>query len=75
MFDDAAEVERRLRKRHNAVYHVTHEPAYLVLHAQGLHPKAPDPADLTVSRRRWAASVQAWRKSIEQLCKQHGIAE
>ena len=75
MAEDPIELERRLRKRHNVVRFVTRAPTYLVLRAQGLNPIEPDPADLTVSKRRWERAVQDWRILIDELCIRHGIAE
>ena len=42
---------------------------------RGLNPIDLDPADLTISKRKWERAVQDWRILIDELCIRHGIDE
>ena len=64
---------RRLHKRLNAYFAILRTPEYHVAYSLWTHghipsmPWAPDPFDLSVSKRRWEASIQTWRNALQQL--------
>merc|ERR1719502_704199 len=36
--------------------------------SRGERPRTPDPADRTVSKRRWKYDVEMWRTELRRLC-------
>ena len=62
----SANDERRLRKRAAAVAAVKRlTPSYTFKRAG--RPSTPDPSDLSISKRRWEASVQKWRRELRTV--------
>ncbi len=68
---------RRLSKRINGFMAILRTPGYHAVYGLWLHgyipnmPPVPDPTDLTVSKRAWEASVQAWRNELQRISRQH----
>ena len=63
-----ADWERRLRKRLAAVAHVQSTSDYRICRDEDLLVAAPfEPADRTVSKRQWEASIQLWRRTLQQI--------
>ena len=71
------DTERRLLKRINSFFAILRTPEYHVaynLWSHGLIPSmpwAPDPFDLSVSKRNWEASVQTWRNALKRIARQY----
>ena len=62
-----ADWERRLRKRHAAVAHVKSTSDYRICEREDLLVEPPfEPGDRTVSKRKWEASIQLWRRALQQ---------
>ena len=62
----SASDERRLRKRAAAVAAVKRlTPSYTFKRAG--RPSTPDPSDLSISKRRWEASVEKWRRELRTV--------
>ena len=77
---DEQTVARRLSKRQAAVQAIKRSPEYARLQElrmvgasegnadEDLRPHGtPDPTDLTVSKRKWEAQVQHWRRKLKEL--------
>ena len=68
---------RRLRKRINSFTAILRTPEYHAVYSLWSHgqihimPWSPDPFDLTVSKREWEASVQAWRNELKLIARIH----
>ena len=69
------DIERRLVKRINGFFAILRTPEYHVVYnlwvlgrIQAM-PAVPDPCDLTVSKRRWEASVQTWRNELQRIAR------
>ena len=68
---------RRLRKRINSFTAILRTPEYHAVYSLWSHgqihimPWSPDPFDLTVSKREWEASVQAWRNELKRIARLH----
>ncbi len=68
---------RRLAKRVEGLSSLQRRPAFIlaVLHGVEL-PAAPDPYDLSVSKRAWESEMQRWRAALrEVLYDIHTLAE
>ena len=62
----SANDERRLRKRAAGVAAVKRlTPSYTFKRAG--RPSTPDPGDLSISKRKWEASVQKWRRELRTV--------
>ena len=62
-----ADWERRLRKRHAAVAHLKSTSDYRICEREDLLVNPPfEPGDRTVSKRKWEASIQLWRRALQQ---------
>ena len=70
-------IVRRLRKRFCAFAHILRTPEYHIAYGLWIEgqvatmPPEPDPADLTVSKRAWEASIQAWRHELRHIARQY----
>ena len=70
-------IVRRLRKRFRAFTHILRAPEYHTAYGLWIEgylatmPNEPDPADLTVSKRAWEASIQAWRNELQSIVRQY----
>ena len=70
-------IVRRLRKRINGFIAILRTPEYHTVYGlwtQGYittMPHVPDPADLTVSKRAWESSIQAWRNELQRIARLH----
>ena len=66
----------RVRKRTNGVDAIKRSPEYTYARralAEGRIeslPVEPDPTDLTVSKRKWEAGIQHWRRTLQQIAAQ-----
>ena len=71
------DLERRLRKRLEAVAAIKRTPEYNDAYVYGNEggdfpfPSTPDPTDLTISKRTWEKSVMQWRASLRLLAARH----
>ena len=68
---------RRLRKRITGFTAILRTPEYHAVYSLWTHgqinimPWTPNPYDLTVSKRDWEASVQAWRNELKRISRHH----
>ena len=66
----------RIRKRTNGVDAIKRSPEYTYARralAEGRIeslPVEPDPTDMTVSKRKWEAGIQHWRRTLQQIVVQ-----
>ncbi len=68
---------RRLNKRVEGLSSLQRRPAFIlaVLHGVEL-PAAPDPYDLSISKRTWETEMQRWRAALRALLHDiHTLAE
>ena len=72
--------ERRLLKRINSFFAILRTPEYHVAYSLWSHglipsmPWAPDPFDLSVSKRNWEASIQTWRNALQRIARHNATA-
>ncbi len=56
--------ERKRMKRLAAVLHVMHSDDCALALRSGVYLQPPDPSDLSMSKRTWERTVQAWRSQL-----------
>ena len=62
-----ADWERRFLKRQAAVDHIMSTSDYRICEREDLLVNPPfEPGDRTVSKRKWEASIQLWRRALQQ---------
>ena len=79
--DEEREQQRRLRKRFAALEAIQRSWEFVVLAADARRgggvslPEPPDPHTMALSKRRWEAAIQEWRRRLRQECRARGYWE
>ena len=78
---DEEREQRRLRKRLAALEAIQRSWEFVALAADARRgggvslPEPPDPHTMALSKRRWEAAIQEWRRRLRQECRARGYWE